>query len=322
MIYLMLIGGLLLLLVGAEIMLKGAIGLANKFNLSKLVIGLTVVAFGTSAPEFVVSLNAVLSGSSGLAIGNLIGSNIANILLVLAVAGLITPIVILPRSLKNDGYLLLGGTVLFSITIFFGDITSFTALILVSYFVFFIFYSFFREKRSANTTKQQTNSVADEIDDAPNSLIKIILYLIIGFSGLIYGSDLLVIGGVGVARVFGIGEAVIGLTIVAFGTSLPELAATAVAAYRKHSDVALGNMVGSNIFNIIGIVGIVGLVSPMEVPERIIKFDLWVMLAATLILMPFMIGNKKRFGRTGAGLFLLFYIIYISAVGYGVGDFD
>lgn len=322
MIYLMLIGGLLLLLVGAEIMLKGAIGLANKFNLSKLVIGLTVVAFGTSAPEFVVSLNAVLSGSSGLAIGNLIGSNIANILLVLAVAGLITPIVIQPRSLKNDGYLLLGGTVLFSITIFFGDITSFTALILVSYFVFFIFYSFFREKRSANTTKQQTNSVADEIDDAPNSLIKIILYLIIGFSGLIYGSDLLVIGGVGVARVFGIGEAVIGLTIVAFGTSLPELAATAVAAYRKHSDVALGNMVGSNIFNIIGIVGVVGLVSPMEVPERIIKFDLWVMLAATLILMPFMIGNNKRFGRTGAGLFLLFYIIYISAVGYGVGDFD
>ena len=148
------------------------------------------------------------------------------------------------------------------------------------------------------------------------------LYLIIGFTGLIYGSDLLVIGGVGVARVFGISEAVIGLTIVAFGTSLPELAATAVAAYRKHSDVALGNMVGSNIFNIIGIVGIVGLVSPMEVPERIIKFDLWVMLAATLILMPFMIGNNKRFGRTGAGLFLLFYIIYISAVGYGVDDFD
>ena len=154
MIYFMLIGGLLLLLIGAEIMLKGAIGLADKFNLSKLVIGLTVVAFGTSAPEFVVSLNAVLSGSPGLAIGNLIGSNIANILLVLAIAGLITPIIIQPRSLKEDGYLLLGGTVLFSVIIFFGDITGFTALILVSYFVFFISYSFFREKGRVNTTKQ------------------------------------------------------------------------------------------------------------------------------------------------------------------------
>ena len=322
MIYFMLIGGLLLLLIGAEIMLKGAIGLADKFNLSKLVIGLTVVAFGTSAPEFVVSLNAVLSGSPGLAIGNLIGSNIANILLVLAIAGLITPIIIQPRSLKEDGYLLLGGTVLFSIIIFFGDIKGFTALILISYFVFFISYSFFREKAGVNTTKQQPNSVADEIDGAPNSLVKIILYLIIGFTGLIFGSDFLVTGGVGVARVFGISEAVIGLTIVAFGTSLPELAATAVAAYRKHSDVALGNLVGSNIFNIIGIVGVVSLISPMEVPQRIIEIDLWVMLAATLILMPFMIGNKKVFGRTGASLFLLCYIFYIGAVGYGIGNFN
>ncbi|MDC0990139.1 sodium:calcium antiporter, partial [Rhodospirillales bacterium] len=183
-------------------------------------------------------------------------------------------------------------------------------------------YSFYREKGRVNTTKQQLNSVADEIDSAPNSLVKIILYLIIGFTGLIFGSDLLVTGGVGVARVFGISEAVIGLTIVAFGTSLPELAATAVAAYRKHSDVALGNLVGSNIFNIIGIVGVVSLISPMEVPERIIEIDLWVMLAATLILMPFMIGNKKVFSRTGASLFLLFYIFYIGAVGYGIGNFN
>jgi cation:H+ antiporter len=145
--------------------------------------------------------------------------------------------------------------------------------------------------------------------------LKILSYLVIGFAGLIYGADLLVEGGVAIARIFGVSETVIGLTVIAFGTSLPELAATVVAAIRKHSDVAIGNVVGSNIFNVVGIVGLVSVITPMEVPARVINFDVWIMLAATLILMPYMMGRRDRLE---ASLFVAAYLIYIAAIGYGV----
>jgi len=148
--------------------------------------------------------------------------------------------------------------------------------------------------------------------------LKIMIFLALGFAGLIYGAEKLVEGGVAIARTFGVSETVIGLTVIAFGTSLPELAASVVAALRKHANVAVGTVVGSNIFNVVGIVGVVAVITPMEVPARVVNFDIWIMAAATLILMPFMIGRRERLGRFEAFLFLVAYLIYITTLGYGV----
>ncbi|MBT3992258.1 MAG: calcium/sodium antiporter [Rhodospirillaceae bacterium] len=318
MMYFLVVAGFVLLLVGAEIMLRGAIGLADKFGISKLVVGMTVIAFGTSAPELLVSLNAALAGSSGLAIGNVVGSNVANILLVLGVAGLLMPIANEPGALKRDGWMLLAGTGLFMALSIRGQIDLMAGLILLAYFIGFLTYTYLREKQGIDAAGEMYEHEVDDVDGVPDNLLKIIVYLLIGFTGLIYGADLLVEGGVAIARNFGVSEAVIGLTVIAFGTSLPELAASIVAAIRKHADVAVGNVVGSNIFNVVGIVGVVSLVTPMDVPARVINFDNWIMLAATLILMPYMIGRRERLGRVEAFLFLAAYLIYIAAIGYGV----
>ncbi|MFP6711840.1 MAG: calcium/sodium antiporter [Rhodospirillales bacterium] len=317
MMYVMVAGGFILLLAGAEVMLRGAIGLADKFGISKLVVGMTVVAFGTSAPELLVSLNATLAGSSGLAIGNVVGSNIANILLVLGVAALLMPIAVEPAALKRDGWMLLTGTGLFMALAVRGEIDLFAGVVLLAYFIGFLVYSYLREKTSIDSVGEMYEHEVDDIDGVPHSLLKIMVFLILGFAGLIYGADLLVEGGVAIARIFGVSEAVIGLTVIAFGTTLPELAATVVAALRKHSDVAIGNIVGSNIFNVVGIVGVVSVIAPMEVPARVINLDIWIMAAATLILMPYMIGRRERLGRFEAFLFLAAYLIYIASIGYG-----
>lgn len=318
MMYLLVIAGFVLLLVGAEIMLRGAVGLAEKFNISKLVVGMTVVALGTSAPELLVSLNAALAGSAGLAIGNVVGSNIANILLVLGVAGLLMPIVVEPGALKRDGWMLLFGTGLFMALTFRGEIDLVAGLVLLAYFIGFLGYTYVREKQSVDAVGEMYEHEVDDIEGVPHSLLKILTYLVLGFAGLIYGADLLVEGGVAIARVFGVSEAVIGLTVIAFGTSLPELAATVIAALRKHADVAIGNIVGSNIFNVVGIVGVVSVITPMEIPARVVNFDVWVMLAATLIMMPYMIGRRQKLGRFEASIILVAYLVYIAAIGFGV----
>ncbi|MDP6258279.1 MAG: calcium/sodium antiporter [Rhodospirillales bacterium] len=316
--YFFVVGGFVLLLVGAEITLRGAVGLAEKFGISKLVVGMTVVAFGTSAPELLVSLNAALSGSSGLAIGNVVGSNVANILLILGVAGLLMPIANEPGALKWDGWTLLLGTGLFMALTYRGKIDLIGGLILLAYFIGFLVYSFRREKQGVDAAGEMYEHKVDDVEGVPHSLLKILIFLALGFAGLIYGAEILVEGGVAIARTFGVSETVIGLTMIAFGTSLPELAASVVAALRKHANVAVGVVVGSNIFNIVGIIGVVAVITPMEVPSRVVNFDIWIMAAATLILMPFMIGRRERLGRFKAFLFLAAYLIYIATIGYGV----
>lgn len=313
--YLQVIGGFILLLGGAEVMVRGAVGLSERLGISKLVIGMTVVAFGTSAPELLVSLNAALAGSPGLAVGNVVGSNIANIALVLGAAGLITPIVSGGRELVKDGLVLVIGTAAFMVLALRGAIDLFGAVALLIVFAGFIYYSLWREKNV------EGGSLADEVDEfeaVPHSLWLAIVLLIAGFAGLYFGSELLIDGGIQIAKSFGVSEAVIGLTIVAFGTSLPELAASAVAALRKHTDVALGNVVGSNIFNIVGIMGVVGAITPLEVPARVLDFDMWVMGLVTLALMIYMIGGRRELGRFEAGIFLAVYGVYIVAIAAGI----
>ena len=313
--YLLAASGFILLLSGAEIMLRGAIGIAERLRISKLLVGMTIVAFGTSSPEFLVSLKAAMSGSSALAIGNLVGSNISNILLVTGVAALLMPIVVKRGELKQDGWMLLVGTVLFLLLAVRLAIDLLAGCVLIFCFVSFLYYSYFREKRR-NGVKEDTK--VQSVKVSQQNLMKLCIYLILGFWGLIYGAHLLVESGVEIAREFSVSETVIGLTVIALGTSLPELAATVVAAIRKHSDVALGNIVGSNIFNIVGIVGVVSIITPLSIPARVINFDGWIMFAATLLLMPYMIGSSTRMGRFQALIMLLGYLIYIASIAYGV----
>ncbi len=318
LMYLEVLAGFVLLLGGAEIMVRGAVSVSERFGISKLVIGMTVVAFGTSAPELLVSLNAALSGASGLAIGNVVGSNIANILLVLGVSGLILPIVSEKGSLIKDGVILLVGTGAFILLSFQGTIDLTGGIILIVVFLAFLYYSFKREAGPGDDTASDVVSEVDDLEVKSDSIWVQLAYLFGGFAGLTIGSEFLVDGGVEIARFFGVSEAVIGLTIIAFGTSLPELAASAMAAFRKHSDVALGNVVGSNIFNVVGIVGIVAMVTPLEVPDRVLTLDNWAMLLATLLMMPFMIGGATTISRPVAGLFFLIYVGYIVSIGFGV----
>jgi cation:H+ antiporter len=195
------------------------------------------------------------------------------------------------------------------------EIDLLAGCVLLFCFVSFLYYSYFREKHlfgAIEDTKEQSTMVRQ------HNLMKLCVYLILGFGGLIYGAQLLVEGGVEIAREFSVSETVIGLTVIALGTSLPELAATVIAAIRKHSDIALGNIVGSNIFNIVGIVGVVSIITPLSIPARVINFDGWIMFVATLLLMPYMIGRSTRMGRFQALIMLLGYLIYIVSIAYGV----
>lgn len=316
--YVYLFAGFVFLLGGAEIMVRGAVGLAEKLSISKMLIGMTVVAFGTSAPELLVALNAALSGSSGLAIGNLVGSNIANILLILGVSGLILPIAVVSKTLARDGWVLVGGTSAFMALALLGEIDLFGGLLLLLLFAGFLYFSYRREIDGSVTASGTFGEDVDDIVRTRDTAWLSIVLLVIGLVGLVGGAELLVTGGVSIARSFGVSEAAIGLTIIAFGTSLPELAASVVAAYRKHADLGLGNVVGSNIFNIVGIAGVVAVVSPMNVPARIANFDMIIMAVATLLLMPFMVRNKEVISRPIAGFYLATYFGYIAAVAAGV----
>ena len=319
MVYFLLVLGFIILLSGAEFMVRGAVGIAERLNISKAMVGMTIVALGTSSPEFVVSLNAALSNSSGLAIGNVIGSNIANIFLVIGFSGLVAPIIVKTNEYKKDGFILLVGTFLFVLLAFrkVYDITS--GITLLVFFIGFLSYTYSKAKKtSVSATNPRSSRETTDGGDLDQNTAKLILFLLLGFGGLINGADLLVKSGIELARKFGIHESIIGLSVMAFGTSLPELAATAVAAFRKHSDIALGNIIGSNIFNIVGVMGIISIINPLDVPIRIIFFDMWVVLIATLLLMPFMLGNFDKINRYHSSILLIIYLIYIIAIYSGM----
>ncbi len=316
-IALQIIGGFLLLLGGAEIMVRGAVALARRFGISALVIGMTVVAFGTSAPELLVSLNAALSGAPGLAVGNVVGSNIANILLILGAAGLVTPIACAAAGLRRDGAILLAGTLIFSALSFRGVVDVWSGAVLLIAFAYFLWNSYKREAAGEGDAGGMAGE-AGESGMPPANLVVAVLMFLAGLAALLAGSELVVRGGVAAARLFGVSDAVIGLTVVAVGTSLPELAASVVAAYRGHTDVALGNVVGSNLFNVLGVIGVVAVVTPVTVEARVVDFDIWIMIGATLLFLPFMMGGLRRIGRAPALAFLIMYIAYMGAIGLGI----
>ena len=256
-------GGLLLLFAGGEMLVRGAVGVARRLGLSELIIGLTLVGFGTSVPELVTSLRAVETDAVGIAVGNVTGSNIANVFLVLGVAALLTPIVTHPAALWRDCSFMVLVTAVFAALVWLDLFTRPVGLAMVAVLVGFVVLSIILDLRSGSAVAQMHADEGASVETRDPLILALILALV-GIAAVIFGARLLVDGSVVLARMAGLSETVIGLTIVAMGTSLPELVTSAMSALRGKSDVALGNIVGSNIFNILGILGITALVSPFS----------------------------------------------------------
>ncbi|MDN2565115.1 calcium/sodium antiporter [Aquibium sp. A9E412] len=312
--YLLVAGGLVGLLVGGDLLVRGAVGVARRFDVSPMVIGLTLVGFGTSAPELVTSLQAALIGSPGIALGNIVGSNIANILLILGLAALISPMAVAPAAFKRDGTVLVLATLACVAAVLAGTVGRPAGGFLLAGLAAFLALTFAIERRrhtaAADVYEAEAESLPVLKTGAPASLAVFAVGLVI----TVLAARFLVQGAAALAADFGVSEAVIGLTVVAVGTSLPELATSAVAAVRRQSDVALGNVVGSNIFNVLGILGVTALVSPLAVPAEIARLDVWVMLAATALLVAVVVTGWRITRREGAALLAVYagYIAFLA----------
>tara|TARA_B100000700_G_scaffold55426_1_gene59598 strand:- start:1233 stop:2159 length:927 start_codon:yes stop_codon:yes gene_type:complete len=297
-----LIIGSAMLFYGAEFIVKGGSQLARYFGLSPIVIGLTVVAFGTSLPELVVSIVAAIGGSSPIAIGNVVGSNIANVGLVLGISSLIFPIKINLSQIKNDLIIYIFVCLMFSAFCMNGSISRQEGLILFLSVLIYTWYSFYYSSSK--------NNDEDVNDKNPSNLRMLFILIISGITLLSFGANLFVKGAIDIARYFGISEIVIGMTIVALGTSLPELATSVIASFRKEHAISIGNIVGSNLFNLLSVIGIVSLVSPIESPKEILFFEIPYMIIYGLILFP--IGMLKQpIHRLTAAFLLIGYLLFI-----------
>lgn len=317
MTYLMVAGGLVLLLIGGDVLVRGAVTLAQRLAVPPLVIGLTVVAFGTSSPELVVSLDAVLSGAPEIAIGNIVGSNIANILLVLGLPAIIFPITCDVNAIRRDGAIMFAVSVGFIALCWSGQLLAWHGAIMTSLLCGYLTWSYFSSRDENVATAEAIVDEIEGISARPHSAWLSLTFIVTGIAALVLGADLLINGGVAIAMAAGVSEATIGLSLIALGTSLPELATSLVAAIRRHGDVAIGNVIGSNLFNILGIMGITSMVRVVPIPEQIIHYDLWIMLSAAILVTPFVLRGRPISRRYGA--FLTFaYLIYVLSLYYGM----
>ncbi|PKP69824.1 MAG: sodium:proton exchanger [Alphaproteobacteria bacterium HGW-Alphaproteobacteria-4] len=312
--------GLATLVLAGDLLVRGAVALAVRLGVPALIVSLTIVAFGTSAPEMMVSVVAVLDGAPALALGNVVGSNIANILLVLGLPALLVRIRTDQSDCRKDYLFMLGTALLFIALAFAGPIRWPHALLLLA-----VLAAMTASQINAGLVFRARIALRDDedIDLAPQPAqmngLRIAFLMAVGLVGLPLGAHFLVGGATGIARAFGISEAVIGLTLVAVGTSLPELATSLTAALKGRADVALGNAIGSNILNVLAILGVAGLVGPLPMPEQMLRFDLWVMLAVSLALGPFVFRGWPIGRRVGVVL-VATYAAYVAALAMGVGQ--
>jgi cation:H+ antiporter len=309
---LMTIGGLALLLFGGEVLIRGAVGLARRAGISPFIVGLTIIGFGTSAPEVVVSVDAALSGSPGIAVGNVIGSNVANILLIVGSAALFVPLAVHPDALRRDGTMMAFATVLFIGIALMGTATWYHGVVSITVLIAYLAYSIWSDRQGNDAVAQMHSDEGELLQSGlPDKMWAMLLALGIGLIALVAGSRFAVIGASAIAREAGISEEVIGITLVAFGTSLPELATAMVAAARKQADVCIGNVIGSNIFNLLGITGAAAIAAPLPFAASVVSFDIWVLLAITVLFMWFMLTGR-RIQRWEGAVLLLLYFSYIS----------
>lgn len=302
--------GLLILLLSGDSLVKGAVNLSLRIGVPALIVSLTVVAFGTSAPELLISVQAVLEGVPGLALGNIVGSNTANILLVLGIPALLATIHTSECATRGSYLQMIAASVLFIALCATGTLTWLSGLILLAALLAMLGHAI-------HSARQHRKACADdeEVEGADPSLnwFKILFFLALGLIGLPLGAQLLITGSMGIATRYGLPDEVIGLTLVAVGTSLPELATTVMAALRRQADVALGNVIGSNMFNLLAIMGVASVVGPIPVAPGMMQFDLWVMLGASLLLIPFVFLGRNITRIWGIALTAL-YIAYVAVL--------
>jgi cation:H+ antiporter len=302
--------GLVILLLAGDVLVKGAVNLALRLGIPALIVSLTVVAFGTSAPELLISIQSILNGVPGLALGNVVGSNTANVLLVLGLPALMAGLAATSDT-RREYTMMMAGTGVFIILCFFGPLVWWHGLVLLAGLAFVLGDAM----RKARAHRREINGACDdleELDEADPDMAgwQVALYLVLGLVGLPLGASLLIDSASMIAIEYGISDAVIGLTLVAVGTSLPELATTVMAAFRRQADVAIGNVIGSNIFNLLAIIGVAVFVGPIPVDAEILTFDLWVMLAASIVLAPF-VFLRWPMGRLVGLAFTVLYAGYI-----------
>lgn len=303
--------GLVLLVAGGDTLVRGATTAARSLGVSPLLIGLTLVGMGTSAPELVTSLTAVLAGSPGIAMGNVVGSNTANILLILGLAALISPIVVDRDAFRRDGWVLVGSTALCVLAVIAGTIDYRWGMAMLAGLAAYLVWAWRGERQHRDREARKYEHLTEDAPDAPGGFWVGLGLAVVGIGLTVGGARLLVDNAVIVAREVGVSDTIIGLTVVAVGTSLPELVTSAVAAFRKHSDVALGNVIGSNIYNILGILGVTALVAPIRVPPEIIRLDIWVMVAATALVVLFVRTGMRIVRLEGLAL-LVAYGVYLG----------
>ncbi|WP_137701348.1 calcium/sodium antiporter [Marimonas lutisalis] len=306
------IAGLAGLVTGGDLLVRGAVAVAQAFRISPLVIGLTLVGFGTSTPELVTSLQAALAGSPGIAIGNVVGSNIGNILLILGLAALLRPVAVDPAALRRDGTVMATATLICTIVILQGVLGRVSGAVMLGLLALYLGFTLAMERRAASPAVALYTAEADLLPPlVARALLTHLLLALAGLALTILGARFLVSGAVGLAAAAGVSETVIGLTIVAIGTSMPELVTSLIAVRKGQGDVAFGNIVGSNIFNILGILGITALVQPLAVPPQVAAVDVWVMLAATLAMTVFAVTGWRIDRREGLVL-VTAYAVYIA----------
>lgn len=301
--YIYVLAGLVGLFFGGEALVRGSVGVARRLAIPPLLIGLTVVGFGTSTPELLVSVQAALRGVPDIAVGNIVGSNIANILLIVGVTALVWPITVTGATLRRDTLVMVAAALVLVPVFALGVIGRLPGLVLVAGLAGYLVWAY------------RTPGAAEPEDadlPAPSSTWVSVLWVLGGLVVLMAGARFLVDGSVNIARGFGISEAFIGLTIVAVGTSLPELATSLIAAFRRQSEIAIGNIVGSNIFNVLGILGLTAIITPVPVAGRFLTFDLPVMIVASLVLTALLL-TRPQIGRVMGVVLLVAYVGYVWA---------
>lgn len=311
----MLLIGFGLLLAGAELLVRGAVTLARRVGVSSLVVGLTVVAFGTSAPELAAGIKAVMQGKSELIIGTVVGSNIANVGLILGLTALVYPITCQAGIIRREIPQMIGVAILGAVVMLGGLVSRPEGVLLLVLLGLFLFlgYRAGRSQTEADTAaeKELTEEFGLGVLARYEGWVLDIVLIVIGLGALVYGADVMVTGATSIAKSFGVSEVVIGLTIVAFGTSSPELATCLVAAARREPEIALGNIVGSNIFNVLCVLGVTSMIRPLSVPEQTTRIDVWIMLGFAFVCLPVILTGRK-ISRLEGGVLFAAYVAYMA----------
>lgn len=302
--------GLALLFLGGEGLLRGSVALAARFGLSTLLVSMVVVGFGTSAPELLVTTTAAMKGAPDIALGNVVGSNIANVLLILGIAACIAPVSSGRLEILRDSMAVLVASVVLVALSVYGEIGRPAGLTMLAALIAYMSYAYLIDKRKAENDLAFRSRLREDVGNVSLPLWRSLTYCALGIAALAVGANLLVTGATSIARQMGISEAVIGLTMIAVGTSLPELATALVAAYRRHPNVVLGNVIGSNLFNTLGILGVASAIVPLPITGRIADTDVWIMLVVAVAVSP-ILWTGRVISRVEGAMFLALYLVYM-----------